>query len=284
MRPPRAPGRPRAAGSRPGLRGGRSLTPRLALLPAVLPAFIFAAVLTSLSAPARAQTPAASPSGIYTCTDAAGRRLTSDRPIPDCVAREQRVLNADGSVRRVVPPSLTADERAAREAQERQQAQTAAQQRDAARRDRNLLMRYPNEAAHQSGREQALQQTRRAIEASEARLAALAAERKPLLDESEFYVGRSLPLQLKQQLDANDAATRAQRDAVQTQQAELRRVNDVFDLELERLKRLWAGAAPGSMGPMGATASNGSGTAAARPGGGASPGGPASAPVPAPAR
>ena len=33
--------------------------------------------------------------GIYSCVDAQGRRLTSDRPIPACVNREQRVLNSD---------------------------------------------------------------------------------------------------------------------------------------------------------------------------------------------
>ena len=35
---------------------------------------------------------------IYSCIDAHGKRITSDRPIPECAAREQRVLNADGSV------------------------------------------------------------------------------------------------------------------------------------------------------------------------------------------
>ena len=49
---------------------------------------------------------------IYTCTDDKGRRITSDRPIADCVAKEQRVLNKDGSLRAIYPPSLTADERA----------------------------------------------------------------------------------------------------------------------------------------------------------------------------
>jgi hypothetical protein len=187
--------------------------------------------------------------GIYSCIDANGRRLTSDRPIPECNAREQRVHNDDGSVRRVVPPSLTADERAAREAEERRQAAEQVARRDAARRDRNLMGRFPDEAAHRAAREQALDNLRRAMAASEARLNALSKERKPLNDEAEFYAGRTLPIKLKQQIDANDAATRAQRDAVQTQRLELERVNALFDAELERLKRLWAGAAPGSLGP-----------------------------------
>jgi len=35
---------------------------------------------------------------IYSCTDASGKKLTSDRPIAECANRDQRVLNADGSV------------------------------------------------------------------------------------------------------------------------------------------------------------------------------------------
>ena len=51
--------------------------------------------------------------GIYSCVDASGKRLTSDRPIAECLDREQRVLNKDGSQRRVLPPRMNAEERAA---------------------------------------------------------------------------------------------------------------------------------------------------------------------------
>ena len=37
--------------------------------------------------------------GIYTCVDAKGRRLTSDRPIMECIDREQNELSAGGTVR-----------------------------------------------------------------------------------------------------------------------------------------------------------------------------------------
>ena len=81
-------------------------------------------------------------------------------------------------------------------------------------------------------------------------LKSLAAERKPLLDEAEFYVGRELPAKLRGQLDANDAAVEAQRTLVVNQQAEIVRINKLYDVELERLKHLWAGAQPGSMGSL----------------------------------
>jgi len=57
--------------------------------------------------------------GIYTCTTADGRRLTSDRPILECTAREQRVLNPDGSQRSTLPPFLSPEEHAAKDAADR---------------------------------------------------------------------------------------------------------------------------------------------------------------------
>lgn len=185
--------------------------------------------------------------GIYTCTTPDGRRLTSDRPILECNAREQRLLNSDGSLKRVVPPQLTAEERADKDARERRAEIERLQQIDAIRRDRNLVTRYPDDATHRRAREAALDTVRLAMRTSEQRVAELAAERKPLLEEAEFYKNKPLPAKLRQQLDANDAAAEAQRTAIQNQQAELERINRLYDAELARLKRLWAGAAPGTL-------------------------------------
>jgi hypothetical protein len=204
------------------------------------------------------------PDGIYTCLDDKGRRLTADRPIPECSAKEQRVLNKDGSLKLVYPPSLTAEERAEKEARDLKAAELRAAQADAARRDRNLTARYPNEEAHNKAREAALDTVRLAIRASETRLKILAGERKPLNADAEFYKGKALPLKLRQKLDANDAAYDAQRSAMANQQAELVRINKLYDIELERLRRLWAGAPAGSLGPLGPVASaHGEGAASA---------------------
>lgn len=208
-------------------------------------ALVASAAPTAVPAQGAGQAP--SVKGIYTCTDSQGRRLTSDRPIPDCVAREQRVLNRDGSVKQLVPPTLTAEERAEREAAQRRAELARAAQADAVRRDRNLMARYPGEPAHRRAREVALDPVRAAMKATELRLNELAAERRPLLNDAEFYQGRALPARLKQQLDANDAAVAAQRQSAANQEQELARINRLYDLELDRLRQLWAGAAPGSL-------------------------------------
>jgi hypothetical protein len=191
---------------------------------------------------------------IYSCVDASGKKLTSDRPLPECAARDQRVLNADGSVKKVLSPTLTAEEAAHQEARDRAAAAARSAQQDAVRRDRNLTNRFPTEEAHAKARADALNDVRKAVESSERRMAVLASERKPLNNEAEFYVGKPLPLKLKHALDANDATTEAQRTLIQNQQIEMVRINALYDAELARLRRLWGGAPAGSMGAVSSVA------------------------------
>ena len=218
-----------------------TLSPRLALTLVTYGAL--AVVLTVRPQAVLAQS-------IYSCVDSSGKTLTSDRPIRECHTREQRVLNSDGTVKTILPPSMTPEERADHEARERKEAQQQAAQQEALRRDRNSMRRYPNEASHRKAREAALDDVRKSLDRSERRLADLAGERKPLADEVEFYEGKPLPAKLRQQMDANDAAVEAQRSLMQNQEAELVRINALYDVELTRLKRLWAGAAPGTLGPL----------------------------------
>jgi hypothetical protein len=204
-------------------------------------------VLFGLSGLACAEGKAPSNNVVFTCVNAAGRVLTSDRLIGECMDREQRMLSRDGTLLRIVPPSLTADERAEKEARDRKAAAERETKSEAVRRDRNLMQRFPNVAAHQKAREQALEVTQFAITQSEARLADLERERKPLIEETEFYKGKTMPGKLKGQLDANDAATAAQKELLSQQKAELERASKLYDVELAHLKKLWAGALPGSL-------------------------------------
>jgi hypothetical protein len=229
--------------------------------PHAIATLALAALLAGM--PVLAQQRATSTGDIYTCIDDQGRRLTSDRPIAACSAKEQQILNKDGSLRGIHPPTLTAEERAAVEARERKASAERMARIEDTRRDKNLLARYPNEAAHRKAREAALDTLRLAIKATEERLKELQAERKPLDNEVEFYKGKPLPPKLKSRIEANDTAVEAQKAAAANQQAELERVNRIYDTELARLQKLWAGAAPGSMGPLPTPGSGNSAAAAA---------------------
>jgi hypothetical protein len=189
----------------------------------------------------------AASAGIYVCVDAQGHRLTSDRPIPECLDREQRVLNKDGSQRTVVGPRITAREKAERDEALHQQALVEQARKDAVRRDRNLMGRYPTEATLNKGRQAALDDVRKAMASSQKRIADLKAERKGLDADAEFYKGKPLPFKLRASIDGNQASQQAQQDIVENYKAEAVRINGLFDVELARLRKLWAGAEPGSL-------------------------------------
>jgi hypothetical protein len=186
---------------------------------------------------------------VYVCTDASGRRHTADRPIAACSDREQRVLNADGSLNRIVPPAVSDQQRVLDERRRQELERERTLRTEAAQRDRSLLRRYPDERAHQAARASALHTVTQSIEATQRRIEALQKERKPLNDEASFYEGKPLPVKLKRQFDANDAAMQAQRALVQNQEIESKRIHAMFDAELERLRALWKGMPPGAPEP-----------------------------------
>lgn len=193
---------------------------------------------------------------IYTCTDGRGRRITSDRPIAECLDREQTLRNSDGSVRRIIPPSLSAEEKAAQDELRRQRQLADAARKDLVRNDRNLLGRFPNEASHQTARAAALEPILLALKNAEKRTLDLQRERRKLDDEAEFYKGRALPRALQVRRDDNQASHEAQITSTRSHAAELARINALYDEELSRLRRLWAGAPLGSLGPVTSTSSD----------------------------
>ena len=191
--------------------------------------------------------PALHAQGIYTCTDGRGRTITSDRPIRDCIDREQRELNASGTVKRLVGPSLTAQERSAVEAREQREAEEVARQSEERRRDRALLSRYKNKGSHDAERGEALTQVDAVIAAAKKRVGELAAERQQLVSEMEFYAKEpgKAPASLKRQISENEHSVALQQRFIGDQDAEKVRINSRFDEELGRLKPLWAAQAGG---------------------------------------
>lgn len=105
----------------------------------------FALLLLSASAWAQSQDRAGP--GIYSCTDANGRIINSDRPIADCAKRELRVLNSDGSVREVISAPLTKEQQKQRARDEQRSLEDAWAKKVQQARDRNLLQTFEDERA-----------------------------------------------------------------------------------------------------------------------------------------
>lgn len=106
-------------------------------------------------------------SGIFSCVDGKGRRITSDRPIAECTDREQVQFNRDGTVKRTIPPTLTPLEAAAQSERDRKAAEDAKREAEARRLERALVARYPNQVAHDVERMKALAAVQRATGADQ---------------------------------------------------------------------------------------------------------------------
>jgi len=179
--------------------------------------------------------------GIYTCVDRNGRRLTADRPIPECLDREQRELSPSGITRRQIGPSLTELERAAQDAQNRKDAEERARVVEERRRERVLVARYPDKAAHDMERAAAIQMVDDVTATAEKRTLELKAERKKLDVEMEFYKKdpNKAPMTLRRKIAEIDDSLAEQQRFIAGQDQEKRRVHARFDTELSQLRKLW---------------------------------------------
>lgn len=205
-------------------------------------------LLASLLVQAQAQT-----QGIYSCVDSKGRRLTADRPIAECADREQKVLNPSGTVKKTLGPTLTAKERAALEVRQKREAEELARQVEEKRRERALLVRYPNKDTHDKERAEALAQIGVVRKAAVNRITELNRQRDELMIEMEFYKKdpTKAPPSLRRQMDDIAHSLAVQARFIADQDAESARVDVRFDEELVRLKQLWAQRSPESAATSG---------------------------------
>lgn len=180
--------------------------------------------------------------GIYTCVDAKGRKITSDRPIPDCIDRTQQEISPQGTVKRVIGPTLTAQERAVQDDKDKAALELRLQAQEEKRRDKSILARFPNLAAHDKERGQVLEQIDEVIKSAAKRTVELAEQRVAINADYEFYKKdpSKAPGALKRRLEENDSNIAVQQRFIVEQDAGKRRVNQRFDEELIKLRVLWA--------------------------------------------
>lgn len=215
-----------------------SLTMRFIRPSSVLPLLLLLLVLGNASlAPAQAQTSKQAAGGIYTCKDQFGRTITSDRPILECAESGQRILNTDGSTKSVI---LTPEQerRLQRERDERDA--EAAKSYEKRRRERNLMQRYPNEAAWDRIALETMIEPFRAIDASSKRIMGFEKTAKSLQEEAEFYKKGKMPAALSRQVEENRYALEAEHRLIDTKHAEVKLIQARLTAELVELRKLWA--------------------------------------------
>lgn len=180
--------------------------------------------------------------GIYSCVDGKGRKITSDRQIAECTDRTQQEISPSGTVKRVLGPTLTERERVVQDEKDKFEAAIRIREQEDKRRNRALLLRYPNRASHDKERELALVQVDELIRSSVLRTQELAVQRASINSDFEFYKKdpSKAPAALVRRRDENDSNVDGQKRYIAEQNMEKQRVNARFDQELAKLQHLWA--------------------------------------------
>jgi hypothetical protein len=159
---------------------------------------------------------------LYVCTTPSGRTLTGDLPPPECQNVQIRELNRDGSVRRIIEPPLTPEQRKKREEEEKARRERERAAQEQLRKDRARVL-----AERQALIDRATQQ-----------LKEYQMDRKRLEDESEFYVKRNLPEKLKRALADNTELQEQQKRQIEEIRADMQRINERYDADLRRYREL----------------------------------------------
>lgn len=210
-------------------------------------------LIVGLSGISAAQAQPAPGQGIFTCTDARGRKLTSDRPITECIDREQQLLNPSGTLKARIGPTLTAQERSELELKNKAAQEAQARLQEEKRRDRALLVRYPSKTVHDKERAEALTQVGVVRQAALRRVDELRSQRGTLDQEMEFYKKdpSKAPASLRRLVDEVNQSLAVQGRFIADQDSEIKRVNARFDEELGRLQQLWASQTPAAAASRG---------------------------------
>lgn len=181
-------------------------------------------------------------SGTYTCTDSHGRRLISDRPIPECQDREQRILGPSGVERGRIAPVLTDQEKLEEAERSLRTRDEHLRTREQQRLDYALVQRYPTREVHDAERRAQLQQLEELQALARTRLNDLDAVRLQAYKDLAPYQARreQPPPALRQAMEKAEAEVAAQKRSIENHELNRQRVLLRFDDELKRLKKLWA--------------------------------------------
>ena len=179
-----------------------------------------------------------SASRIFTCKDASGKTLTSDRPIPECQGREGRVLSTQGTTVKKIEALMTAEQEAARDAEEAKKKEDAVRRAEQLRKDKALLNTYQNLDDLESKRQRALLEVERDMKDADRRVSFLEKQEQELKLEEEFFRKKPLPVDLKRRLDENEGGLRAERGLLRSKKDEIVQVNVKFDLDKKRYVEL----------------------------------------------
>jgi len=171
-----------------------------------------------------------------TCCEIDGKRYCGNPPPAQCVGRAQTVTK--GGVTRAVETPPTAEQRAARDAEEalkKEEEKKALEQR---RRDRALLDSFTSLAEIDKAQKRAMAELEKHVDQANNRIAAAQARLQKIETEKEFYASKPLPGPLQRQIRENEKEIAEQGMILAEKKRGIEAVRKRFEADKERYRRL----------------------------------------------
>ena len=177
-----------------------------------------------------------------TCCDIDGKRTCGDPPPQQCINKARTVFDKGGVAKAVEAP-LTAEQRAARDAEvarKKEEERIAAEQ---TRKDSALRDSYSNEKEIDHARDRAIVEIEKNAEQAKNRLEAALNKQKTLDQEKEFYKKKPMPAPLQAQVRDNASEIAAQQKALEQKDADIAAVKERYAADKKRYVQITSGTA-----------------------------------------
>jgi len=186
----------------------------------------------------------------YRCVGADGKKYYGSTRPPQCAGVVIEALSAQGTVLRRIDPPLTAEQRAAKEAELHKEAAAEQARRDAAnaakvqaRRDQALLQTYTSERDIESVRQRALEDNRKAAQDVENRIARLKTKQDDLAKQAAAIKGGKKPGDtFEQEVKAVAYDLQLQERLLESRRKEAEAINTKYDEEKRKYLELTKGS------------------------------------------
>ena len=175
---------------------------------------------------------------IYTCKDAGGHTLTSDRPIPECADRAMFVRQHPGQGQREIPRPKTAEERRKAEAEIEKQKIEEQLEEQRKRDELYLLANFKSENDIELSRQRLLETFKEKIRVGNEQIKAVDRILTELQSEQKNAAKKSPAENAELQHRANQLAESIKNSRISNQkyEAEQMRINAEFDDTLKRYR------------------------------------------------
>jgi hypothetical protein len=174
----------------------------------------------------------------YCCIDANGKQMCGDLLPQACYGRAYRELGPNGQTLRTIEAPLTAEQRAARSAEEAQRKVEEEILREKHRKDQALLNTYGSEKDIEFMRLRAQADVQKSINGAEAKIVEIRTERKVFENEAEFYKKKKLPPEVQKGLRDADYEIKAQEYLIESKKKELDLIRIKYDDDLRRYQEI----------------------------------------------